>query len=135
MRSRLRRLFICLSLLGYAFLGGGPSLWALGLNSEPCAMACSCRMAHGGPSCPVCAAMARRLARLNHAAPSHSCEMRQTPLAPQESADVQRDLPSQQPHTLPAALAGLSLAESRHLPAPGARGLSHYPEPPTPIPD
>lgn len=64
MLRRLRSAFLIVSALGYGLLGGGPSLWALGLAApEPvCAMAgCTCH-AHGptsGQKC--CCAMSRAL--------------------------------------------------------------------------
>jgi len=44
--KRLRKVFLVVSALGYGFLGGGPSLWALGLKTAPpaacAAMDCTC---------------------------------------------------------------------------------------------
>ena len=139
---RLRRLFILVSTLGYAFLGGGPSLWALGLNapadSRCAAIGCTCKMGQPGSQChcPFMMALMRRHPGLAGAQPLHaSCEMRQRPLAPEQSADAQHSLPSQQPHTLPSAGFDLRLAQGRSSQFPAPCGLLFHPEPPTPIPD
>lgn len=64
MLKRLHRAFLIVSALGYGLLGGGPSLWALGLAvPEPvCSMAgCTCH-AHGHkPGEKCCCAMNRAL--------------------------------------------------------------------------
>jgi hypothetical protein len=132
MLRRFRRLFLVLSTLGYACLGGGPSLWALGLNTQNACpvVSCHCKMTHGGAACPFCAALARKLGHR-----PHGCEMRQTPLAPQEAGTGLRSLPSQQPHILVSLGFHLQLAEALSLPLPSPRGSSYEPEPPTPIPD
>jgi hypothetical protein len=56
----IRKLFLLLSALGYGFLGGGPSLWAMDLRPGDPVMAClqmgcTCRMrpGHGAVCCCV----------------------------------------------------------------------------------
>jgi hypothetical protein len=137
MLRKLRRLFIAISALGYAFLGGGPSLWALGLEAQPsCAvMGCTCKMAHGTATCPFCAALARKFPQLLHPTRPLGCEMRQSPLSPLEAGSAQRSLPGQQPHTLAGAGPRFHLEQGRALSFPSPRGLSSDPQPPSPFPD
>lgn len=144
--QRLRRLFIALSAFGYAFLGSGPSLWALGLNApaaHPCSMAgCHCDMnRHGGfCTCAISAKLKKAYPELaghdHEQSPApQGCAMRSAPLQPEEASDGAHALPSQQDHTLPTPVRlnahSLGSPELAALPVP----LSYHPEPPTPIPD
>ena len=148
MSSPFRRFFIALSAFGYAFLGGGPSLWALGLQrpaAHQCSMAgCHCDMARHGGFC-TCAISAKLLkaypelaaahAQDHGPAPSGGCAMRSSPLQPEEASDGANSLPLQQLHTLPSAHGLAAFERGLVLGFPAASPLSFHPEPPTPVPD
>jgi hypothetical protein len=134
MFKRLRRLFLALSAFGYAFLGGGPSLWALGLRAEPtaCSMAgchCDAMRLDGVCTCALQRLLAKEARTTGH------CQMRSAPLQPEEASDGSHSLPSQQLHTLPGALAELCTSPLRHVLNAAPMRLLFHPEPPTPIPD
>jgi hypothetical protein len=62
MLIRIKKLFLLVSALGYGFLGGGPSLWAMDLRPQDPVMAClqmgcTCRL-HPGKG--VCCCLANR---------------------------------------------------------------------------
>lgn len=144
MRSPIfRQLFLALSAFGYAFLGGGPSLWALGLKTPPaaCSMAgCHCEaMRHGGAcTCALSRALLKRypeLAKGMGQAPVGACEMRSVPLQDAEASDGAYSLPSQQPHTLAGEPAPFSSDRYLALSAPAVGASLFHPEPPTPIPN
>jgi hypothetical protein len=130
----LRRRFLILFTLCYAFLGAGPSLWALGLQeaaSAPVCEALGCHC-HMGPGAQChCRFMAAMMKRHSHG----GCEMRQSPLAPQESASGAHSLPSLQPHLGVQSGLAWHLNERFQPYTAASRGVSFHPEPPTPIPD
>jgi hypothetical protein len=122
----MRRLFLVFSALAYGLLGGGPSLWALGLaQPKPAAcsaMGCSCPVGgehKGGKQC--CCRMGQKLsqklaklaqaeAAAELAAPAGSCQLRSLPCGPTQDVNGQ-SLPVQRPHVLaPAAVLPLPLA-------------------------
>ena len=143
MSKRFRRFFLTISAFGYAFLGGGHSLWALGLQAPAaqCSMAgCHCEMMrHGGIcTCAISRALLKKypaLAALGQTGPVGHCEMRSAPLQPEEASDGVNSLPSQQAHTLPATLSLLALVTAPGALFPASAPLSGHPGPPTPIPD
>lgn len=159
MLLRLRRYFLIATALGYGLLGGGPSLWALGLSPSPaatlrCSMnGCTCK-AEGHRKGKACCCKATRdlmkkfpelaadpfYAKLDRGpqvatatvaggAPAMSAA------ACGEGSFAGTALPPLQPHTLAQAGLRFDLAArcAQALPAP--RGLSYVPEPPSPIPD
>jgi hypothetical protein len=147
MRTRFRRSFIILSVLGYAFLGGGSSLWALGLAQEApmgaacAAMGCTCKMERHAAGqkccCRYSAALLKKFPKMAQSQrPAHgSCELRQAPLVPQEASDGERNLPVQQPHILLGSSVQHGPSKVLRFLFPAASGPSFHPEPPTPIPD
>ena len=127
----LRRLFILLTAFGYAFLSGGPSLWALKLEagkkpSACSAMGCSCRHLQGKPA-KACCCMKLHPRQAQNSLSGQSC-------ASSSESDQQAALPTQRPHLAPSAefkffqnLVFLSLEE-------GLIPSSFSPDPPAKVP-
>ncbi|HTB23670.1 MAG TPA: hypothetical protein VK914_13320 [bacterium] len=156
MRARIRKLFLLVSALGYGFLGGGPSLWALDLKSPDPVMAClqmgcTCRLHPGSMKGGVCCCV-RNLALLRKypalasdpkfwkalgldpPSPRGTSQLHQDGCGPLDSGHGMGPVP-QQAHFPPTALFQALPSRSLCLEQPACRGRSKNPEPPQPGPD
>ncbi len=157
MFRRWRRVFVLVSALGYGLLGGGPSLWALGLSPNPlaalrCSMnGCTCK-AEGHKKGKACCCKATRdlmkrfpelaadpfyakLDRGPQAGPGAESGPSLNAAACGEGSFAGTALPPLQPHILLDAGIRFDLGARSVQPQPAPRGLSYVPDPPSPIPD
>lgn len=154
MLMRIRQIFLLVSALGYGFLGGGPSLWAMDLNPQDPVMAClkmgcTCRL-HPGKGGVCCCLANRALIRRHpelatdakfwkslHLTPPgtrDACGIHGDGSCPMDSGHGLAPVP-QQPHLTVRVPGALALASSLVSFVPLARGRSQGPAVPQPSPD
>jgi hypothetical protein len=155
MLKKFRQFFLVVSALGYGFLGGGPSLWALDLAPQDpvmdcLAMGCTCRLHPGKMKGGVCCCVNNRalLKKFPQLAsdPKFWKSLGLDPPRPVGTCQLQPDgcdLPGghgmgpvpQQAHYPVKACVPFALFESPRTSLPAFLGLSKDPEAPVPGPD